>query len=91
MLQHALLISNDHVRSIQIEELFQPVITIDQTAIEIVEVRRCEIAAFEQDQRTQVGWNYRNDVHDHPVCLVAGIEDGLDDLQTLDDVFCFLL
>src|SRR5256885_17133214 len=40
LLQHALLVANDDVRSAQLHQPLQPVIAVDDAAVEVVEVRR---------------------------------------------------
>jgi len=83
LLQHALLVAHDDVRRVQLEQPAQAVVAVDDPAIEVVEVRRGEAAAIERHQRTQVGRQHRQDGHDHPFRLVAGLDERLDQLQAL--------
>ena len=58
-LKHALLVADDDVRRFQLDQLLQPVVTVDDTPIQIVEIRGGEPAAVERNQRTQFGRNDR--------------------------------
>ena len=82
-LQHALLVADDDVGRLQLDQLLQPVVAVDDAAIEIVEVRGREPAAVERHERTQLGRNDRDDVEDHPLRLVGGLPERVDDLQAL--------
>src|SRR3546814_628950 len=86
LLQHTLFIADDDVRRTQFHQSLQAIVTVDDAAIKIVEVRRRETAAVQWNQRTQFGRNDRNDVEDHPFRAVARVNEALDDLQPLDDL-----
>ena len=83
LLQHPLLVADDDVRRAQLDQPLQAVVAVDDAAIEVVEVRGREAAAIERHQRTQVRRNHRDDGQDHPLRLVAGFDEGLDQLQPL--------
>ena len=83
LLQDALLVPDDDVRRLQLDELLQPVVPVDDAAVEVVEVRRREPAAVERHQRTQLGRNDRDHVEDHPLGLVGRLAERVDDLQPL--------
>ena len=70
----------------QFDQALQPVVAVDDAAVEIVEVGRGEAAAVERHERTQFGRNDRNDRHDHPFGLVARNEELLDDLEALGEL-----
>ena len=82
-LQHALFVADDDVRRLQLHQLLQPVVAVDDAAIEVVQVRRREAAAVERHERTQFRRNHRNDVEDHPLRPVARLPERVDDLQAL--------
>ena len=46
-LQHALFVAHDDFRSMQVHQLLQPVVTVDDAAIEIVQIRRRETPAVQ--------------------------------------------
>ena len=87
LLQHALFVADDDVRRAQFDQPLQAVVAVDDAAVEIVEVGGREAAAVERHQRTQVRRNDRHFGEDHPFGLVAGIDEGLDDLQPLGELF----
>ena len=82
-LQHALFVADDDVGRLELHQLLQPVVAVDDAAIEIVQVRRREAAAVERDERTQFRRNDRDDVEDHPLRLVGRLAERVDDLQPL--------
>ena len=50
-LQHALFVAHDHVRRMQLHQLLQPVVAVDDAAIEIVQIGSGETAAIQRHQR----------------------------------------
>ncbi len=85
-LQHALLVADDDVRRAELDQPLQTVVAVDDPAIEIVQVRGREPAAVQRHQRAQLGRDDRDHGHDHPFRPVGGLDEGLDDLQPLDDL-----
>ena len=86
LLQHALFVADDDVGRAQLHQPLQAVVAVDDAAVEVVEVRRRKAAAVERHQRTQVRRNHRHHGQDHPLRLVAGIAERLDDLQALGEL-----
>ena len=89
-LQHALFVVDDDLGCTEIEQTLQPVVAVDHTTVEIVQVGRGETATVELDHRAQFRRDDRYDVEDHrhrvvlaATILVATVERG-DDLETLD-------
>src|SRR5687767_5145651 len=72
-LKHALFVAQNYFRRAVRDELHQPVVAVDDSTIEIVEVGRREAAAVEGNERPKIRRNYRYHVHDHPLRLVAGV------------------
>ena len=91
LLQHPLLVADDHVGRLQLHELLQPVVAVDDAPVEVVEVRGGEAAAVERHQRTQLGGNHRDDVEDHPLRLVVALAEGVDHAEPLGELLAFLL
>ena len=58
-LQHSLFVAHDHFGSVQVHQLLQPVIAVDDAAIQVVQIRRGKTPAVEWNQRPQLRWNYR--------------------------------
>src|ERR1700735_54406 len=86
LLQHALFVADDDVGRAQLHQPLQAVVAVDDAAVEVVEVRGRKAAAIERHQRPQVRRNHRHHGQDHPLRLVAGIAEGLDDLQALGEL-----
>src|SRR5688500_18031591 len=90
LLQHALLVAENDFRRTVRDELHQPVVAVDDAAVEVVQVGRREAAAVEWNERTQVRRNHRHDVQDHPFGLVAQLAalargaERIDDLEPLE-------
>ena len=84
-LQHALFVAHDHVGRVQLDELLQPVVAVDDAAVEIVEVGGGEASAIEGNQRAQLGRDHGNDVEDHPLRLVAGFAERFHHAQPLGE------
>src|SRR5882724_8005886 len=90
LLQHALLVPEDDLRRPVQDQLLQPVVAVDDAAVQIVQIARREAPAVERHQRPQVGWDDRHHVQDHPARVVptlagvAGVPERVDDLQALE-------
>ena len=82
-LEHPLFVADDQLGGAQLDELFQPVVAVDDPAVEVVEVRRGEPPAVQTDQGPQVGRDDRDDVQDHPFRPVAGFLQGFENPQPL--------
>ena len=67
----------------QVHQLLEAVVAVDDAAIEVVEIGGGEAAAVQRHQRAQLRRNDRDDVEDHPLRLVVGLAEGLDDLEAL--------
>ena len=70
-LQHALLVAHDDFGGFDFDEAFQTVVTDDNAAIELIDIGGGETAAIQRHERTQVGRNDRDDVHNHPLGTVV--------------------
>ena len=71
LLQHPLFVSNDDIGCMQLDQLLQPIVAVDDTAVQIVQIRCREPAAIEGNKGTQLRGNDRNYVQNHPLRLVA--------------------
>src|SRR5579864_1513515 len=75
-LQHALLVAHDDIGSVQLDEFLQPVVAVDHSPVQVVEIGSSEAAAVQRHQRPKLGWNHRDDIQDHPLRLVAGLAEA---------------
>src|SRR2546428_125333 len=55
LLQHALFVAHDHVRSVKFHQLFQPVVPVDDPAVEVVQVGSGEAASVERHEGAELG------------------------------------
>jgi hypothetical protein len=86
LLQHALFVADDDVRRAQLDQALQAVVAVDDAAIEVVQVGRREAAAVQRHQRAQFRRDDRHDVRIIHSGLVAGLDEGLDQLQALGEL-----
>ena len=73
-LQHTLLVAHDNVRRVKFEQAAQTIVAVDYAPVEIVEIRRCESAAIERYERTQIRRQHRQHGQHHPLRLVARLD-----------------
>ena len=93
LLQHALLVAENHLRSLDLDQALEAVVADDHAAVEVIEVRRGETAAVERHQRAQLGRDHRDDAQHHPFGLVLAVRraERLDDVQALQRLGLTLL
>ena len=82
-LQHALFVAHDDVRGTQLEQALQTVITVDNAAIQIVQIRGRKAAAIQRHQRTQIRRQYRQHFENHPLRLDTRALEGFQHLEAL--------
>ena len=95
LLQHPLLVPEDHVRGLDFDQALQTVVPDDDTAVQVIEVGRGKTATVERNERAQLRRNHRHHLHDHPLRLVVdaviGIAQRLHHLKTLQGLVLPLL
>ena len=84
-LQHALLVAHDDVGRIELEQALEAVVAVDDAAVQVVQVGGRETTAVQRHQRTQVRRQHGQHGHHHPLGTVAGLEEGLDQLDALGE------
>src|SRR5216110_2200801 len=90
LLQHALFVPEDDLRRPVQDQLLQPVVAVDDAAVQVVQIARREPPPVQRHERPQVGRDDRDHVQDHPARVVptlagvAGVPERVDDLQTLE-------
>ena len=67
LLQHSFLITNDDIRSLELKQVLETIVAVDDSAIEIVQVAGGETAAFQRHEWTQIRWNNREHIENHPI------------------------
>ena len=64
---------------------FQTVVAVDDPAVQVVQVGGGKASAVQLNHRADVRRDDRNNVQNHPLRLVAGQAERLDNLQPLED------
>ncbi|MNJ44167.1 hypothetical protein D3C77_392060 [compost metagenome] len=83
-LQHPLLVLYDDIRSAKVKQTLQTVVAVNYATVQIIQVGCRKTAAIELYHRTKFRRNNRQHIENHPLRLIAGIAECLDDFQTLN-------
>lgn len=83
-LEHTFFIADDDFRSAQFHKPFQTVVSVDDAAVQVIQVGGGKTAAVELDHRTKIRRNDRKDGENHPFRFVAGVKEGFYFFQTAD-------
>ena len=75
LLEHPLLVADDDLGRIQVDQLLEPVVAVDDPAVEVVEVAGGEITAIEEHERPEIGRDDRIALEDHPLGPVVGVTE----------------
>ena len=84
LLEHALLVVDDDLGRAEVEEPLEPVVPVDDAAVQVVEVARREPATVELHHRAQVRRDDRHAVEHHAHRRVPRGEERRDDLEPLE-------
>src|SRR5207302_10789281 len=90
LLQHALLVADDDLRRAELEQTLEPVVAVDDAAVEVVQVARGEPAAVELHHGAQVRRDDRKDREDHPLGRRARAQERLHQTEPLDGLLAAL-
>ena len=83
-LQHALLVVQHDLGRVELDQALQTVVAVDHATVEVVEIGGREAATVELHHRAQVRRDDRDDGQHHGLRLIAGGQEGVDDLQALE-------
>src|SRR5690606_23749729 len=83
LLQHPLLVVDDDLGRAEVDQSLEAVVAVDDTTVQVVEVRGGETTTVELDHRTQLRRDDRDRVEHHAARVVAGGLERGDDLQSL--------
>ena len=89
-LKHTFFVSDDNIRCSKLQQSLQTVVTIDDSSVQVVQVRSCKSSSVQLYHRTQIRRNNRDNSHDHPLRTVAGLTECFYNFQSLDDSCTFL-
>ena len=85
LLQHALFIAHDDFRRAEFQQAPQAVVAVDDAAVQIVQIGGRETATIQRHQRTQIRRQDRQHGHDHPLGLVARLQERFHQLDALGE------
>src|SRR5690606_17189828 len=91
LLEHPLLVVDDDLGRAQVEEPLQPVVAVDDPAIQVVEVGGGEATTVQLDHRPDVRRDHRDGLEDHVLGVVLALPEGLHDLHPLGGTLALLL
>ena len=95
LLQHALLITHNHIRSIDFHQTLQTVVADDDATVKVVQVGSGKTTAIQRDERAQLRRSHGHHLHYHPLGtvfdMVVRLAERLKHLQTLQQVLLALL
>jgi len=87
LLQHPFFVTDDDVWGTQLQQPLEPVVAIDHSPVEVIQVGGGETAAVERDQWSQVGRQHWQYGQYHPFRFIAGVQEGFHQLQPLRQPF----
>ncbi len=84
LLEHALLVVDDDLRGAQLQQPLESRVAVDDATVEVVEVGGREAATVQLHHGAQVRGDDRDVGQHHGLRLVAGLDEGVDDLEALE-------
>src|SRR4051812_2461508 len=87
LLQHALFVSDDDIRRLELKQVLETVVPVDDATVKIVQIGGRKPATLERNERAEIRRNNRQNIEHHPVrtCMRA-----LESLHELDPFGQFL-
>ena len=85
LLEHTFLVAHDDIRRTELQQSLQTVVTVDDTAVQVIQVGCCKTSSVKLYHRTQIRRNNRNRIKNHPLRTVSGLTECLNNLKSLDD------
>jgi hypothetical protein len=83
LLEHPLLVVDDDLGRAEVEQPLEPVVPVDDPAVQVVQVGGGEPAAVELNHGPQVRRDHRDAVQHHAERAVGGVQERRDDLEPL--------
>ena len=81
-LKHTLLVSYDNIWCSQFKESSQTVISVNDSSVQIIQVRCCKTSSIQLYHRTQIRRDNRDSCKDHPLRSVSGLAECFYNFQT---------
>ena len=91
LLEHALFVSDNNIRRLELLQVAEAVVAVDDAAIEVVEIGGRKTSAFERNEGAQLGRDNRHDRQDHVLWPAVAGAEAFTDLHALGDLFADLL
>ena len=70
-LKHTFLIADNDIRSTKLQQSFQTIITINDSSVQIIQVRCRKTSTIQLYHRTKIWRDYRNNIKNHPLRTVS--------------------
>ena len=87
LLEHPLFVADDNLGGFQGSQPLQTVVSVDNPAVQVVEVAGCEAAAVQLDHGPQFRRQYGKYGHDHVRHPVTAVSEGFHHSQSFDGLF----
>ena len=84
-LEHALLVAHDDIRRCELAESLETVVSVDDSAVQVIEVAGGEASAVQLDHGAEIRRDHRDDREDHPLGALSGCQECFHDFQSLCD------
>ena len=82
-LKHTLLVLYDYFGSHKLHQFFKTVVSVDNTTVKVVKVRRRISAAVKWNHRSDFRRNYGNNIKYHPFGLVSRTAESFHNFKSL--------
>ncbi len=76
LLKHTLFVSDNYIGGFKLLHSFKTVVSVDNPSVQIVKVGGGKSAAVQQHHRTDIGGDYGDYVHNHPLGTVSALSEG---------------
>ena len=90
-LKHALFITDDDFRSLELKQVFEAVVSIDHPPIKIVQIGSGKAPTFQWHQRPEIWRNDWQHHKNHPIRTGLAGDEALKKLDALGQFFAYLL
>ena len=84
ILKHTFFVVDQDFWSVDFDKSLQTIVTVDNSAVQIVEVACCISTTIKWYHCTEFWWKNRQNCQNHPFGAVATLTEGFNNVQTLD-------
>ena len=91
LLEHPLFVSHNDVRRAKLKQSLETVVSVDDSAVQIIQVGCCKTASIQLHHRAQIRRNHRDHGQNHPFRLIARLTERFRHFQpfhNLDLLLC---